>query len=68
MIFISDTHKIVMAPIFHLDKNPGGKKSSFLVMMRSEKEINEVVKETKCFSLVVTKGLMNFVKKESTIS
>lgn len=39
-------HKIVMAPVFHFNKNPGGKKSSFFVMSHNEKEFDEVVKET----------------------
>lgn len=44
MMFICDTHIIVMALVLHLDNNSGGKKSSFLVMTHSEKEINEDVK------------------------
>lgn len=46
MMFIWSTHKIVMAPVLYFEKNPGGKKSSFLVMTQSVKERDVAVKET----------------------
>src|SRR4051812_27832616 len=65
MMFTWGTHKIAMAPVLHFDKNPGGKNPRFLMMTQSEKELNEAVKETKCFCPVVIKGLMNAVKEET---
>ncbi|XP_058725530.1 uncharacterized protein LOC131596809 [Vicia villosa] len=56
-----------MAPILHFDKNPRGKKSSFSVMTQSENEFDEIVKEIECFCSMVTKGMTNVVKKETTI-
>ncbi|KAI5387259.1 hypothetical protein KIW84_073414 [Lathyrus oleraceus] len=61
------THKIVMAPVFHFDNNPGGKKSSFLVMTQSEKEFDEVVKESDFLCPMVIKSLINVVNEETTI-
>lgn len=67
MMFTWGTHKISMAPVLHFDKTSGGKKSSFLVMTQSEKETDEAVKEIGFFCQVVSKGLMDVVKKETTI-
>ncbi|KAI5437657.1 hypothetical protein KIW84_023684 [Lathyrus oleraceus] len=49
------------------EETSGGKKSSFLVMTHSEKELDEAVKETKFFGQVVGKGLMSVVEEETTI-
>ncbi|XP_057451853.1 uncharacterized protein LOC130743636 [Lotus japonicus] len=67
MLFTWGTHKIAMAPVLHFDKGPVEKKSSFLVMTQNEKELDEDVKETKCFCPVVIKGLMSVVKEEPII-
>ena len=67
MMLMWRTHKIDMASVLHFDKNSGEKKSSFLVMTLNEQEFDETVKETKCFSSVVTSGLLRVVKEESTI-
>lgn len=45
MMFTWGILKIVVAPILNFNKNPEGKKSSFLVMMLSENELDDVVKE-----------------------
>lgn len=67
MMFTWGTHKIAMAPNFHFDKNPRGKKSSFFVMTQSEKNLDEAIKETECFFPLVIKGLINVVKEEASI-
>lgn len=59
------THKIVLALSFHFDKNPGGKNSSFLVMMQGEKELDEAVKETEILCPILIKGVMGVVKEKS---
>lgn len=66
-MFTWGTYKIVMAPVLHLDKNPRENKSGFWVMMQSENELDEDVKETKCLCPVVIKGLMSVVKEETII-
>ncbi|CAJ2652834.1 unnamed protein product [Trifolium pratense] len=45
MMFTWGTHKIVMAPVLHFEKNQREKKSSFLLMTQSEEELNKDVKE-----------------------
>ncbi|KAI5443821.1 hypothetical protein KIW84_012462 [Lathyrus oleraceus] len=66
-MFTWSTYKIYMAHILHFDKNPREKKSNFLVMTQSKKEL-EVVKETEFFCPVVIKGLMSTLNEETTIS
>lgn len=48
MMFTWGIHKIDMDHVLQFDKNLGGNKSSFLVITQSEKELDEVVKETEC--------------------
>lgn len=66
-MFTWSTYKIYMAHILHFDKNLRGKKSNFLVMTQSKKEL-QVVKETGFFCPVVIKGLMSTLNEKTTIS
>lgn len=68
MMFTWGTHTIDMAPVLHFDKNPRGKKSTFLVMTHGEKKLDEAVKETNFFYQVVSKRLMSVAKEKTTIS
>lgn len=67
IMFTCGTHKTVMAPVLHFDKNLVGKKSSLLVMTQSEKKLDEVVKGTNFLCSVVIKGSTSLVKEETTI-
>lgn len=55
-----------MAHLLHFEKNPGGKKSSFLVMTYNDKELDEAVKEIYYLCLVVIKGLLSVGKEEAS--
>ncbi|XP_020880760.1 uncharacterized protein LOC110228290, partial [Arabidopsis lyrata subsp. lyrata] len=67
LMFTWGVHKIAMAPVLHFHKDSVKKKSSFLVMTHSEKELDESFKETNCFCPVVIKGLMSAVKEKVAI-
>ncbi|KAI5427580.1 hypothetical protein KIW84_032835 [Lathyrus oleraceus] len=62
-----DEDKIAMAPVLYFNKNLARKKSSLLVMTKSEKEIDEAVKETKILCPIMIKGLMSAVNEETKI-
>ncbi|CAJ2671722.1 unnamed protein product [Trifolium pratense] len=68
MLFCLGTHKIAMAPVLQFNKNLKEKKLSFLVMTHNEKELDDAVKETKCFCPVVINRLMSAMKEEILIS
>lgn len=67
MMFTWGTQKIAMAPVFHFDKNPRGKKSRFFIMTQTEKNLDKAIKETECFFPLVINGLINVVKEEASI-
>lgn len=56
-----------MAPVLYFNKNLARKKFSFSVMTKSEKELDEAVKETKILCPIMIKGLMSAVNEETII-
>lgn len=67
MMMFTSGHRIVMAHILHFDKNLGGKKYSFLVMMQSEKKLDEAIKKAEFLCPVLIRGLISAVKEDTTI-
>ncbi|KAI5416149.1 hypothetical protein KIW84_041261 [Lathyrus oleraceus] len=61
------TYKIVMDPSLNFDKNPGGKRSSFLVMKHSVKELDESIKETEVLCPILIKGVMSVINEKTKI-
>ena len=56
-----------MDPSLNFDKNPGGKRSSFLVMKHSVKELDESIKETEVLCPILIKGVMSVINEKTKI-
>lgn len=67
LLFTWNAHKIAIPPVLSFDKPVENKKSNFLVMAESDKELDADVKESECFCPVVIKGLFSAVNEGEAI-
>ncbi|XP_040373007.1 uncharacterized protein LOC112194683 [Rosa chinensis] len=67
MMFMWNSHKIAMAPIYQFERSGVKKGESFLTLSSSELEMEEAFKESEVICPVVIKGLLTAKKEDMMI-